>query len=201
MPEPALREALLNAVVHRDYAVPAPIQIRVYADRLSIWNPGELPENWTQATLLGPHASQPYNPDIANTFFWSGDIEAWGRGIQRILVACRAAGTPEPRIEVESRDVWVEFPFSEAYLAAIADGTSEVSGRTTQETTQETIQERIIALLREDPTRTQKALAEHIGITPAGVKYHLDKLRSAGLVRHVGPTKKGRWEVLDNGST
>src|SRR5690606_34171836 len=82
VPESALREALLNAVVHRDYAVAAPIQIRVYADRLVIWNPGELPEGWSMEKLLGRHPSRPYNPDIANTFFWSGDIEAWGRGIQ-----------------------------------------------------------------------------------------------------------------------
>jgi ATP-dependent DNA helicase RecG len=56
MPESALREALLNAVIHRDYAVPAPIQIRVYADRLLIWNPGELPEGWSMEKLLGPTA-------------------------------------------------------------------------------------------------------------------------------------------------
>lgn len=130
MPETALREALLNAVIHRDYAVAAPIQIRVYADRLLIWNPGELPEGWSMGTLLGRHPSQPHNPDIASTFFWSGDIEAWGRGIQRILGACREAGTPEPRIEVDGRDVWVEFPFSAEYLDNLTGG----EGRSTQET-------------------------------------------------------------------
>lgn len=51
----ALREVLLNAVVHRDYAVPAPIQIRVYADRLVIWNPGELPADWSVEKLMGEH--------------------------------------------------------------------------------------------------------------------------------------------------
>ena len=65
-------DATLNAVVHRDYAIAAPIQIRVYTDRLLIWNRGELPENW----LLGPHPSQPYNPDVANAFFRAREIEA-----------------------------------------------------------------------------------------------------------------------------
>lgn len=101
MPEPALREALLSAIVHRDYAVAAPIQTRVYADRLSIWNPGELPEGWSEARLLGPHASHPFNPGVANTFFRAGEIEAWGRGIERVFEACHRAGTPEPRIRVE----------------------------------------------------------------------------------------------------
>jgi len=66
VPESALREVLLNAIIHRDYAVAAPIQIRVYADRLLVWNPGELPEGWSIENLLAQHPSQPFNPDIAN---------------------------------------------------------------------------------------------------------------------------------------
>lgn len=72
VPRAALREALLNALVHRDYAVGAPVQIRVYADRLKIWNPAVLPEGWTLAKLLGEHASQPFNPAVANVFFRAG---------------------------------------------------------------------------------------------------------------------------------
>ena len=94
VPEGALREAVLNAIVHRDYAIPAQIQIRIYADRLQIWNPGELPEGWSLEKLLGQHPSRPFNPDVANAFFRAGEIETWGRGIQRILEACREAGTP-----------------------------------------------------------------------------------------------------------
>ena len=100
VPEGALREAVLNAIVHRDYAIPAQIQIRIHADRLQIWNPGELPEGWSLEKLLGRHPSQPFNPDVANAFFRAGEIETWGRGIQRILEACREAGTPEPDIRV-----------------------------------------------------------------------------------------------------
>jgi ATP-dependent DNA helicase RecG len=89
VPQSALREIVLNAVVHRDYAVAAPIQIRVFPDRLRIWNPGELPESWSVKKLLGPHASRPFNPDVANTFFRAGEIEAWGRGVHRVFEACR----------------------------------------------------------------------------------------------------------------
>ena len=63
---------------HRDYAVGAPVQIRVYENRLKIWNPAVLPEGWTLAKLLGEHASSPFNPAIANAFFRAGEIEAWG---------------------------------------------------------------------------------------------------------------------------
>lgn len=98
VPRAALREALLNTLVHRDYAVSAPVQIRVYENRLRIWNPAVLPEGWTLETLLGAHSSSPYNPAIANAFFRAGEIEAWGRGVERIFAACAAAGTPKPML-------------------------------------------------------------------------------------------------------
>ena len=68
-------------------AYPSPIQIRVYENKLEIINGGVLPEGWTVETLLSSHRSMPYNPDIANTFFRAGEIEAWGRGIERIITA------------------------------------------------------------------------------------------------------------------
>lgn len=86
VPEDALRDAVLNAIVDRDYAIPAQIQIRVYDDRLYIWNPGQLPENWPVETRLGSHSSRPYNPDVANAFFRTGEIESRGQGIERILI-------------------------------------------------------------------------------------------------------------------
>jgi ATP-dependent DNA helicase RecG len=64
-------------------------------------------------------------------------------------------------------------------------------------TTQETTQERIMACLRSEPTLTRKLLAQRVGITENGVKYHLDRLRAAGKIRHVGPKKGGRWEVIE----
>jgi len=85
VPESALREAILNAVVHKDYGSGIPIQISVYPDKLMIWNPGQLPSDWNVETLLRKHSSEPFNPDIANAFFRAGKIEAWGRGIERIL--------------------------------------------------------------------------------------------------------------------
>lgn len=83
---------------------------------------------WTVAKLLGAHSSKPYNPQIAGAFFRAGEVEAWGRGIQRIFSACKDAGTPEPRIEYEAGDLWFEFPFSESYLTALAAETDHQGG-------------------------------------------------------------------------
>ena len=120
VPREALREAVLNALVHRDYMVPAPVQIRVYDDRLLLWNPAVLPEGWTAQTLREPHSSQPHNPDVANAFFRAGEIEAWGRGIARIFSACRQGGVPEPELKFDAGGVWMTFLFDEAYLRAVA---------------------------------------------------------------------------------
>ena len=70
----------------------------------------------------------------------------------------------------------------------------------TQETvisTQETTAERIIAEIRKHPFTTRQQLAEVIGITPDGIKKQLDKLKKAGIIRHVGATKKGHWEIIE----
>ena len=113
-PGEALREAVLNAVAHRDYSHPAPIQIRVYDDRISLWNPGTLPFDWTLDKLLGTHPSAPHNPGIANGFFRAGMIEAWGRGIGHIVETCQAAGTAQPKWFVEPDGLRLEFVFTES---------------------------------------------------------------------------------------
>jgi len=99
VPHTAFREAITNAIVHRDYSTGIPIQIKVFDDKVIIYNDGRLPENWTVWDLLSTHRSEPYNPIIASTFFRSGMIESWGRGIEKITNACRQAGNPDPVIE------------------------------------------------------------------------------------------------------
>jgi ATP-dependent DNA helicase RecG len=80
-----------------------------------IWNPGPLPDDWTVAKLKAKHALQPPNPAVANGFFRAGEIEAWGRGIERIFAACREAGLRDPEIEAETTGLWVRFWFSAEY--------------------------------------------------------------------------------------
>ncbi|GHT62423.1 ATP-dependent DNA helicase [Bacteroidia bacterium] len=108
-PEKALREALLNAVTHKEYPGGAPVQIRVYSDKIMIWNEGQLPENWTIKKLLQNHSSRPNNPDIATVFFRSGYVEAWGRGISKIEEQCASASIPAPTYSNEGSDFWVIF--------------------------------------------------------------------------------------------
>jgi len=108
-PKEAIREALLNAISHKDYSSGFPIQISVYKDKLIIWNEGQLPENWTTEKLTRKHSSKPYNPDIANAFFRSGYIESWGRGTIKIIEKCVEVGLPSPLYHYDGSDFSVEF--------------------------------------------------------------------------------------------
>ena len=101
-PVEAVRESLMNAVAHKDYASAVPIQISVFPDHITFWNAGQLPESWTTDKLFESHPSTPYNPLIANAFFRSGDIESWGRGYKRILEAVSAYKLLPPKLEMLS---------------------------------------------------------------------------------------------------
>ena len=97
-PLAAIREMLLNALVHRNY-MGAPIQIRVYEDKISIWNEGSLPDGLTIDSLKRTHSSRPRNPIIADVCFKGGYIDAWGRGTIKILDTCNQANLPEPEMK------------------------------------------------------------------------------------------------------
>jgi ATP-dependent DNA helicase RecG len=185
VPEAALREAVLNAIIHRDYSSGTPIQISVYQDKLMLWNSGELPPDWTVARLKRKHSSRPFNPDIANAFFRAGMIEAWGRGIELILDACRAAQTPEPELLYEHTGLWVNFHFR-----AVSEAETRVKTRV--ETPQ-----RILELLRSNPEMTLAEVAGVIGKSLSAVERASAKLVKDARLRHVGPRKGGHWEVLE----
>ncbi len=108
-PKEAVREAVLNALAHKDYAFGYPVQISVYDDKIMIWNQGKLPDDWTVDKLLQKHSSKPYNPDIASAFFRAGYIEAWGRGTIKIIDQCKEHGLPTPKFENDGNDFWVIF--------------------------------------------------------------------------------------------
>jgi ATP-dependent DNA helicase RecG len=74
-----------------------------------IWNYGKLPENWTVEDLLDKHSSQPRNPDIATTFFRSGYVESWGRGMDKMRNLCLEAKIPLPQLSCKGNDFWTVF--------------------------------------------------------------------------------------------
>jgi len=99
-PVAAVREMILNALVHRNY-MGAPTQIRLYDDNFSVWNDGGLPEGISEEDLKKVHRSKPRNPLLADVCFKAGYIDSWGRGTIKIIEACKEAGLPEPLLREE----------------------------------------------------------------------------------------------------
>ena len=99
-PEEALREAIINALIHRDY-IGAHTQLKIYPDKLLLWNEGTLPNDIKIADLKKSHPSRPRNELLADVFFKAGLIETWGRGTIKIANECKKAGLPEPEFKEE----------------------------------------------------------------------------------------------------
>ena len=104
-PREALREMVLNALVHRNY-MGSMIQMRVYDDKITLWNLGQLPDSLTAEGLTQFHASYPRNPLIAGACFKATLIDSWGSGISKIMTACKNEGLPDPSFEALEAVCW-----------------------------------------------------------------------------------------------
>ena len=98
----------------------------MYVDRIYIANDCIFPEDWTINDLMGKHRSRPYNPLIANTFFRTGFIEAWGRGIEKIKDSCKEAGNPMTEYTIKREDIMVMF---KSLVSSIDQDTNQATDR------------------------------------------------------------------------
>ena len=189
IPREVVSEGIVNAVAHRDYTSNGSVQVMLFADRLEIWNPGNLPSTLTLERLRHAHGSVPHNPLLAEPLYLTKYIERMGTGTRDMIRRCRDAGLPTPKFQITDGFMLT--------IPRVPVGTSpEKRGKTAQETAQETARRKILNLMLLHPAVTRRELAEKIGLSDGGVKYHLTKLKNEKMIRHVGPTKGGRWEVL-----
>ena len=124
-PPKAIREALVNAIIHRDYRSTSKVQVRIFDDRIEFWNPGRLPEGWTVETLKQKHTSEPFNPLLARMFFWIKYVEEVGMGTNKIIEWCKEWELPEPEFRTSGSSLFVTFrksKLTEEYLAGLGLG-------------------------------------------------------------------------------
>jgi ATP-dependent DNA helicase RecG len=196
-PEEAIREAVINAVIHKDYGCGIPIQISVYDDQFYIWNQGQLPDDWTVEKLFDKHPSQPYNPDIANTFFRAGYIESWGRGMKKIIDECTKAGLPEPAFDYDANGLMVEFKgkpvaMSEEMAGEMEEASVKASVKMSVKTSV-----KILEQMKANPKITMPELASILGVTKRSIERNIQKLQKENLLKRLGADKGGKWQVVE----
>jgi ATP-dependent DNA helicase RecG len=199
IPLDALREILLNAVMHRDYSnASGHVAIAIFDDRVEIRSCGRLPSGITIAQLSGPHTSKPRNPLISEAFHRTGAVEIWGRGTNRVIEACRRHGAKPPKFEELSGYVYVTF---KAQMVAgtgrdsVAVGDIAGSEKSSVKGSEKS-SEKILAILAANPGTGAGEIAKSLGISQRAVEKQLAALKTAKRLRRIGPDKGGLWKVI-----
>ncbi len=184
IPLEALREAIINAFIHRDYADPGFVYIKVYDDQIIIANPGKLPEDLTIADLFKEHESKLRNPLLAQVFYYAGFIDVWGRGILNILRLLEENGLPKANFEQSAGAFRIVFKRSSP---------QKTPQKTPQKPTE--LEGKILAKIGKNPKITRRELAVELDIAEETVKEYFQRLRRKGLLVRHGGRKEGHWEV------
>ena len=199
-PEEAIREIVLNMLVHRDYLDHGGVSIiKIFDDRMEFTNPGGLSGGLTVADLLADrYATKARNPEIAELFRYAGLTERYGSGIKRIMNACKSHGYVD--VEFQNLESWFR-----VILRKTGDGDFTkplgkpgASGML-QKTPQKTPQ-KILSAIRENPYVGTQDIADRIGVERSTVARAIAKMKASGILRRVGPDKGGHWEVLSTQS-
>lgn len=196
VPEAALREALLNAICHKQYESRIPIQVSVYEDKMYVANVGRLPENWTLENLMGKHASLPYNPDIAHIFYLAGFIESWGRGVEKICDSLKEDNLPMPEYTVHPGDIMIKFTGPEDRIVRVAGRLSDkLSDKLSDNLSDK--ERKTLEVLLEDPSYTSPQIADRLKVSRVSVTKYLKSLKEKGVIERVGSDRKGYWKILN----
>jgi ATP-dependent DNA helicase RecG len=186
IPKEAIREIIVNAVVHRDYDSNASVQIDVFADRVEIMNPGGLPDELTVDDLVKEHLSVPVNPFLARPFYLAGYINQLGYGTRNVVKWCRKAGLPDPKFDpAENRfrvTIWRNW---------LTD--NRMKGLNLNER-----QVKAVQFLKSDLHITNTEYQKLTGVSRATAKRDLDEMVKLGLVKLEGAGRSAHYRLIGN---
>ena len=188
VPETALRELIHNAIVHRSYTG-FDTQMKVYDDRIWLWNAGSLPHGYSVEQLTTAHLSFPRNKRIAEVFYKAGFIESWGRGIQQVQKAFQQNNLPVPVFEEKFDGTSVVLSRNNGFNKVqngTKDGTKELTDR----------QLVIVKLLYQNGTINIPDLARKTNVTERTIKRDISILQKNGLIERINGNKGGYWKVV-----
>jgi ATP-dependent DNA helicase RecG len=183
LPPDAIGEAIVNAIAHRDYYSNASVEVRLFSDRLEVWNPGKLPGNLTLDDLRTDHPSVPNNPLIAESLYLTRYIEKAGSGTQRMIELCREAGLTEPQFEQRSGSfvitLWRDWLTDEVIRRF------DLNDR----------QRQAIAIVKTQGRITNREYREKTGVVIRSASRDLEDLVSKGLLDKIGTTGRNTFYI------
>ena len=174
-PYEAVREAVINALIHRDYTDTTVLQIRVYDEKIVFSNGATLSAEVPIEKFKENHISKPFNPIIANMFYKAGFVESWGKGTNNMINDCIKMNLPEPEYRYTFSSVQVIF----------------------YKTSQKTTRENIMHLMEQDSKITIATISVELSVGIDTINEHISKLKKENKLKRVGGRKAGYWEVLD----
>ncbi|MCP4602094.1 MAG: DUF4062 domain-containing protein [Proteobacteria bacterium] len=189
LPPDAVGEAIVNAIAHRDYHSNASVEVRLFADRLEVWNPGALPGTLTLDSLRNDHPSIPYNPLLAESLYLTRYIERVGSGTQAMISLCREAGLPEP--EFEQREGSFVITLWRDWLTKEVLAGYNLNDR----------QRKVIDLLKIHGKITNSKYQEEFSVAKRTASLDLSELVAYELVEKIGTTGKGVHYRLIKGAS
>lgn len=178
----ALREAVINAIVHRDYTFPANVQVEIYDDNVRIWSPGKLPLGITIEDLYKkPHDSVLRNKLIAQVFFDIGYIERYGTGTTKIMELCKEHGIPLPEFREDSGGFSVIFRkdvYTEEYLMGLGLNERQIKA---------------VMYVKEKGKITNREYRELAELSDEGARIDLKMLVEKGVLQIMGKGRSARY--------
>ena len=195
-PKDAFRELLLNSVIHKDYLSTTPIQIRIYKDKIRLWNDGKLPEGVTVDSLYKEHISKPCNPNLANVFFKCGMIESWARGFEKITAFCEELNAKLPEIDLSLGGVTARCFASDAYLKLMKEHEETLQNAPLNVPLNVPLSEReekILKLISSDANITVTEIANKLNVNEKTIKRDITALKEKNILEREGSKKSGVW--------
>ena len=185
LPPDAVREAIVNAVCHRDYTSNGSVQVMLFRNRLEVWNPGQLPYGLTVSKLTEPHKSLPANPLLADPLFWTGYVDKVGTGTEDIVNLCKDKGLKVPEYhQEEDFRVVIWRKGDPDVIQSDPDVIQSDPG----------LVQAVYELIKENHSISRAALADRLGTSERQVRKAIDVLRDKKIRRRGGDS--GEWEIL-----
>lgn len=185
LPPDAVAEAVINAIAHRDYHSNASVEVRLFADRLEIWNPGTLPGTLTFDALRDDHPSVPNNPLISESLYLTRYIERVGSGTQTMIELCREAGLPEPQFEQRSGSFVITL-----WRDWLTDKVIESLGLNDR-------QQQAVMIAKTSDRLSNLAYQKAFSVSKPTASRDLEEMVRKGVLEKIGTTGKGTYYVLD----